>query len=200
MTYATIHKDRAVKSRDHKAFIRELPCIQCAIEGRETYGVDPAHVSHAFPGWPTRGLGSKVSDLRCTPSCRPHHDEQHADNNERRYWARYGLNPVLFCQALVDCDGDVERGAQTVRDYAAHARRGLPTVHVATGPVTKRPAGPTPVTITAYLATRPRDEHGNIGVLIPREAGLRDAACDLVWVAPTALQSADKARASRGEG
>lgn len=190
MAFGTLAKpEKAVKSKDHLAFIRQLPCIQCAIEGRETYGCDPAHVSFAFPGWSARGKGTKVSDLRCVPSCRTHHDEQHADGNERRYWARYRLNPVLFCQALADCDGDLERGAQVVRDYAAHTRRGLPQIRQISGtPVTRRPVGPVPVTITAHLAQRPADEHGNVAVLIPREAGLKDAPCDLVWVAPTAVQ------------
>ncbi|MDR7232783.1 hypothetical protein J2X45_003893 [Caulobacter sp. BE264] len=189
MAFGTLTKpSKRVQSRSHLEFIRQLPCVQCAIEGRETYGVDAAHVSFAFPGWAHRGKGTKVDDARAVPSCRTHHDEQHADGNERRYWARYRLNPVLFCQALVDCDGDLVRGAQVVRDYADHARRGLPTVHVATGPVTRRAAGPVPVTITAHLATRPADEHGNVAVLIPREAGLKDAPCELVWVAPTAVQ------------
>lgn len=188
MTFTqALKREKPVRSRDHKAFICGLPCIQCAIEGKETFGVDPAHVTHAFPGWDRRGGGEKVSDLRCVPSCRFHHDEQHADNNERRYWARYGLDPVMFCAALVDAAPDTAAGAQVVREFAVHARRGLPSMQIASGPVTKRPAGPVAVTITAHLATRPRDEHGNVAVLIPREIGLKDAPCDLVWVAPTAV-------------
>jgi hypothetical protein len=179
MTFAVAKPAKRVENRDYRAFIRELPCIQCAIEGRETFGCDPAH----------RGKGTKVDDVRCVPSCRAHHDEQHADGNERRYWARYGLSPVLFCQALADAAPDVEAATKVVSDYATHARRGLPTVHVATGPVTRRSAGPEPVTITAHLAAIPRDAHGNIAVPIPREIGLKDAPCEIVWVAPIAVQA-----------
>lgn len=199
MTFAATKPARRVENRDYRAFIRSLPCIQCAIEGRTTFGCDPAHVSYAFPGWTHRGKGTKVDDVRCVPSCRTHHDEQHADGNERRYWARYGLDPVLFCQALADAAPDVEAATKVVSDYATHARRGLPTVRISTGPVTRRPAGPTPVTITAHLASIPRDAHGNIAVLIPREIGLKDAPCEVVWVAPIAVSSPPP-QAGRVEG
>jgi len=198
MAFGTLSKPaKRVQSRSHLDFVRQLPCIQCAIEGRETFGCDAAHVSFAFPGWSHRGKGTKVDDVRTVPSCRAHHDEQHDAGSERAYWARYRLNPVLFCQALVDCDGDVSCGAQVVRDYAEHARRGLPTIHKATGPVTRRAAGPIPVLIEAHFASTPPDEHGNRAILIPVEIGSKHQDVRVVWVAPTALQDATPSRASR---
>lgn len=189
MTFAVPKPARRVENRAYREFIRDLPCIQCAIEGRTTFGCDPAHVSYAFPGWGHRGKGTKVDDVRTVPSCRLHHDEQHDDGNERRYWARYRLSPVDFCAALEGAYPDITVGAQIVREFANHARRGLPSVIASSGPVTRRPAGPIPVTITAHLASIPADEHGNIAVLVPREIGLKDAPCDIVWVAPIAVEA-----------
>lgn len=190
MTFGLAKPAKRVENRAHREFVRGLPCIQCAIEGHVTFGCDPAHVSFAFPGWSHRGKGTKVDDERCVPSCRTHHVEQHADGNERRYWARYRLSPVDFCAALVAAYPDLGAGAQVVAEFAAHARRGLPSVIASSGPVSRRAAGPVPITITAHLASIPADEHGNIAVLIPREIGLKDAPCDVVWVAPIAVQGA----------
>lgn len=182
---ALAKREKPVRSRSHLDFIRQLPCVACMVEGRETYGVDAAHVSYAFPGWPARGKAEKVSDERTVPTCRTHHDEQHG-MNERAWWARLGINPVSLCSALVAVAPTVARGIEIIEDFASSARR-IGRLVESGGPVIRRPAGPVAVTITAHLASIPRDEFGNQAVLIPRENGSRAQDCEVVWVAPTAV-------------
>ncbi|WP_431490920.1 hypothetical protein [Paraburkholderia fungorum] len=59
MPFAVVKPQKRVENRDYRAFIRALPCIQCAIEGRTTFGCDPAHVSYAFPWLEPSGQGDE---------------------------------------------------------------------------------------------------------------------------------------------
>jgi hypothetical protein len=184
---ALAKREKPVRSRSHLDFIRQLPCVACMVEGRETYCVDAAHVSYAFPGWSSRGKAEKVSDERTVPACRTHHDEQHG-MSERAWWARLGINPVRLCDQLANNSGNVPAGVALIHEFAVGAR-GIGRLAESGGPITRRPAGPVPVTITAHLASIPRDEFGNQAVLIPRENGSRAQDCEVVWVAPTTITS-----------
>jgi hypothetical protein len=63
---------KPVRSEEHKAFIRSLPCYVCALSGRlNSRHIEACHT----PG--SRGMGQKRSDLDTIPMCRTHHDYQH---------------------------------------------------------------------------------------------------------------------------
>jgi len=63
---------KPVRSEEHKAFIRSLPCYPCALSGKlNSRYIEACHT----PG--SRGMGQKRSDLETIPMCRTHHDYQH---------------------------------------------------------------------------------------------------------------------------
>ncbi len=109
-------------------WIRTLPCIACAVEGKTTFGCHAAHIRYAdaAAGWNNPGLQSKPSDRRCAPLCPAHHTEgpkaQHRAN-ERAWWSALGINPPQLCAALsVAFDGGRD-GAQVVRAFARRIDR-----------------------------------------------------------------------------
>ncbi len=197
MTFA-LAKPKRERSKSHLDFIRQLPCVMCAVEGRATppRSVDAAHVS--FLG--DKGFGSKVSDHFAAPLCRDHHSDQHANPPEKTWWVRSGVRIRELCAALFAVSGDVAEGARLIADYASRARR-LPTIVRAAqlGPYTD--TTPRRVMISAHLATG-RDANGNQAVLLP-VVGARGAPPVLVHVDPEAItpdRSTSSALSSTPEG
>jgi hypothetical protein len=80
------------------AIVRKMPCLIC---GRP--GSDPAHLRSAAPQYGKRltGMGEKSSDCWVLPLCRTHHEAQHRDGDELRWWARHGIaDPFAVAMAL----------------------------------------------------------------------------------------------------
>lgn len=70
------------------AYIRTLSCLVCLRSGPS----DPAHLRSASLQYAKRltGMGEKPDDKWTLPLCRPHHDEQHRQN-ELSWWASKGI-------------------------------------------------------------------------------------------------------------
>lgn len=100
-------------SETHLKFIRQLPCL---ITGQR--GVDAAHIRYADPRFAKTHtpLGVKPHDKWTVPLHRSIHIEQH-ENNEREWWQRQGLDPVVIASALWACAGDVEEGEMIVSQW-----------------------------------------------------------------------------------
>ena len=87
---------KPVRSEEHKAFIRSLPCIVCATCGRlNSRNIDPCHT----PG--SRGMGQKRSDLDTIPMCRTHHDYQH-QVGWPAFLRKYQLDILELLKALTE--------------------------------------------------------------------------------------------------
>lgn len=82
----------------HLALVRKLPCL---ITG-ERERVEAAHVrmSDAALGKRNAGIGAKPDDVWTVPLCARLHAEQHAEGNERWFWERNGINPLIIAQQL----------------------------------------------------------------------------------------------------
>lgn len=169
-----------VHSRAHLDFIRQLPCIAAACEGRTVYGVDAAHVRAGFPGWSPTGMGQKPDDARAVPLSREAHQEQHGQN-ERLFWAKLGVNPVALCADLVAAFPDVQVGITVIEVHARFARQIRRAPERVGGLSSPIEAAPKPVTVQAHATDR-RDEAGNVEVII---AGVREPV--RAFVAPDAV-------------
>jgi hypothetical protein len=174
-----------VHDRAYLDWIKQLPCLGCAVEGRTTYGVDPAHIRHAFAPWTPVGGGEKPDDHRCAPMCRQHHDEQH-DMNEAVFWARLGVNPVTLCADLVAAYPYLVRGCRTVTEHAARARQAKRIAKRIGGLLAPIEAAPEPVTVSAHLSGR-RDAQGNIEVIFHAAGSGRDLIAQRAFVTPESL-------------
>jgi len=67
------------------------PCLIC---GRTPS--DPHHIKFAE----RVAMGRKVSDRFTVPICRLHHRELHRRGNERAWWERQGIDPMLIAATL----------------------------------------------------------------------------------------------------
>jgi hypothetical protein len=106
-------KDETVKaSRDHLAWIHELPCL---ITGKSP--VEAAHISYASKLWgkADRGMGRKADDRWVVPLSTTAHQEQTA-MGERLFWKKYGLDPLVIASRLWEVSGDTKAGKAVVQD------------------------------------------------------------------------------------
>jgi hypothetical protein len=174
-----------VRDRAYLDWIKQLPCLACAVEGRTTYGVDPAHIRHAFPGWTPIGAGEKPDDRKSAPLCRSHHDEQHS-MSERVWWARLGVDPVRLCSDLRSSHPVVGLGAATVMKHADQARQAKRSAERIGGLSAPIEAAPAPVIVSAHLSGR-RDAQGNIEVIFHAAGSGRDLIAQRAFVTPESL-------------
>jgi hypothetical protein len=79
------------RNKAHLIFVASQPCLIC-----QRSPCDAHHIKFAQP----KALGRKVSDEFTVPLCRTHHREVHRCANEPGWWAKYGLNALLFAEAL----------------------------------------------------------------------------------------------------
>jgi len=79
------------RDRDHLKFVAAQPCLVC---GRTPS--DPHHIKFAEQ----RGMGRKVSDRFTVPICRLHHRELHRRGNERAWWQKQGIDPLVIAASL----------------------------------------------------------------------------------------------------
>ena len=79
------------RDRDHLRFVAAQPCLVC---GRTPS--DPHHIKFAEQ----RAMGRKVSDRFTVPICRLHHRELHRRGNERVWWQKQGIDPLVVAASL----------------------------------------------------------------------------------------------------
>jgi hypothetical protein len=79
------------RDRDHLRFVSAQPCLVC---GRTPS--DPHHVKFAEH----RAMGRRVSDRFTVPVCRLHHRELHRRGNERAWWQKQGIDPLVVAGSL----------------------------------------------------------------------------------------------------
>ena len=71
--------------------VASQPCVVC---GRTPS--DPHHIKFAEQ----RAMGRKVSDRFTVPICRLHHRELHRRGNERSWWQKQGIDPMVIAASL----------------------------------------------------------------------------------------------------
>jgi hypothetical protein len=86
-----IRKPVRERDRDHLRFVASQPCVVC---GRTPS--DPHHIKFAEQ----RAMGRKVSDRFTVPICRLHHRELHRRGNERSWWQKQGIDPMVIAASL----------------------------------------------------------------------------------------------------
>jgi hypothetical protein len=79
------------RDRDHLRFVAAQPCLVC---GRTPS--DPHHVKFAEQ----RTMGRKVGDRFTVPICRLHHRELHRRGNERAWWQKQAIDPLVVAASL----------------------------------------------------------------------------------------------------
>jgi len=79
------------RDRDHLRFVAAQPCLVC---GRAPS--DPHHIKFAEQ----RAMGRRVSDRFTVPICRLHHRELHRRSNERGWWQKQGIDPLVIAARL----------------------------------------------------------------------------------------------------
>jgi len=86
-----IDKPVRERDRDHLRFVAAQPCLVC---GRTPS--DPHHIKFAEQ----QAMGRKVSDRFTVPICRLHHRELHRCGNERAWWQKQGMDPLIIAASL----------------------------------------------------------------------------------------------------
>jgi hypothetical protein len=106
------------KIEAHLDFIRALPCICCG----NNIETQAAHIrmSDARVVKVNAGVGAKADDYWTLPMCGTHHDEQHRTGNERKFWQRYGIDPILYALRLWSVTGNHELGCEVVAAATAN--------------------------------------------------------------------------------
>jgi hypothetical protein len=92
-TQAVVVISKPVRERDreHLKFVAAQSCLVC---GRTPS--DAHHIKFADQ----RAMGRKVSDKFTVPVCRLHHRELHRRGNERAWWQKQGIEPLVVAAAL----------------------------------------------------------------------------------------------------
>jgi hypothetical protein len=100
------------KIEAHLGFIRTLPCICCGND----IETQAAHIRFSDAGMVkvNAGVGSKATDYWVLPLCGKHHDEQHRTGDERKFWARVGIDALKYALRLWSVTGNHELGCQVV--------------------------------------------------------------------------------------
>ena len=100
-----------IHNEKHLAFIRGLPCIV----SKDNTSTEAAHIRFSDLRVAKRkvGVGEKPDDCWTLPLSSAEHRKQHAIN-EREYWRRAGIDPILYALALYAISGDHERGCEIV--------------------------------------------------------------------------------------
>src|SRR5207237_8770828 len=91
LSVTPIGKTLRMRDRDHLKFVTAQPCLVCARS--------PSDAHHLkFAQGPA--LARKVSDEFTVPLCRSHHRELHRRGDERVWWHRLGIDPILTASTL----------------------------------------------------------------------------------------------------
>lgn len=81
-----------IRSRPHRQFVSLHQCLVC----RAAPPSDPHHLKFAQP----RGMSIKSSDRFCVPLCRKCHDEVEVSGDERAWWSKKGIDPLVAAEDL----------------------------------------------------------------------------------------------------
>lgn len=108
-----------VEVRAHRVFIKALPCVCCLVSGLVVQADDPMHIrGTSIPhGKEGAGGGQTADDRWILPGCRPHHDQQHSENEEA-FWARFGIDHFLLALVLWGLTGDEHAAVLALRAHA----------------------------------------------------------------------------------
>jgi hypothetical protein len=79
------------RDREHLRIVAAQPCLVC---GRTPS--DAHHIKFAEH----RAMGRRVSDRFTVPICRLHHRELHRRGNERAWWQKQGIDPLVIAASL----------------------------------------------------------------------------------------------------
>lgn len=85
-----IKKNKAIRSKDHRSFIKSMECTIVNDEGENCNGlpVDPHHLMKIG----NRGMSRKENDNWTIPLCREHHRIVTDCGDEERFWCDYGFS------------------------------------------------------------------------------------------------------------
>lgn len=116
------------KDRKYLLWIKNLPCIICALRGRLNSPCDAAHLRYGDPDQGKRptGMQEKPDDKWCLPLCDQHHrNGQEAQHNhaEREWWANMNIDPVRLCGLLYHNKHDTNYATQIIRQTVSDARK-----------------------------------------------------------------------------
>ena len=106
--------DRWIRDKDHRGFVRSLPCCCCPMDEQVT-PTEAAHIRKGTDGAANR----KPSDKWVVPLCGMHHWigplSQH-DKGEETFWSEYG-DPLPLAEHLWRVSGDMEAGMRAVERF-----------------------------------------------------------------------------------
>lgn len=93
-------KDPRQNNEKHLAFIRTLPCLITGARPEHKI-IEAAHIRYASieHGKRLTGKAEKPHDWWTVPLCQDKHREQHT-MDERTFWAKYGIDPLIVCPLL----------------------------------------------------------------------------------------------------
>lgn len=90
-TVTFIAKPVRERNREHLKFVASQPCLVCSRTPSDAH-----HIKFAEQ----RAMGRKVSDRFTVPVCRLHHRELHRHGDERVWWTKQGIDPLVIAAAL----------------------------------------------------------------------------------------------------
>lgn len=94
-------KDPRKENEAHLAFIRKLPCLitgaQPTVKVIEACHIRYSSIAH---GKRETGKAEKPHDWWVVPLCQEKHREQHAMGDERLFWAKYQIDPLIVAPLL----------------------------------------------------------------------------------------------------
>lgn len=103
---------------EHLALIRQCPCLLTGERER----IEAAHIrmSDATMGKVNSGMGQKPDDCWVVPLSAAKHHEQHAEGNERWFWERHGVNPLLIAQRLYGVSSALRASREPAEEIVRH--------------------------------------------------------------------------------
>lgn len=107
-----------MQNRKHLDFIKTLPCVCCAVEGKNIQADDPMHIwgGSLLHGKEPAAKGMKSDDRWVLPGCRPHHNEQH-QMEEAAFWRSYGIDYFMLALVLWGLSGHHHQAEEAIREH-----------------------------------------------------------------------------------
>jgi DNA recombination protein Rad52 len=88
-----IPEAKRLRDKDHLRFVATHPCLVCGRQPTEAH-----HLKFSQPS----ALSRKVSDAFTVPLCALHHRDLHTTGNERAWWEKKQIDPLITAEALWD--------------------------------------------------------------------------------------------------
>ena len=82
---------KRIRSKEHLRFVARQPCLICGRTPSQSH-----HIRYAQ----AKGIALKVSDEFTVPLCAIHHMENHATGDERRWWEKHKIDPLIAAESL----------------------------------------------------------------------------------------------------